>query len=152
LIAHYKTETRLRAAIRAAKLKQPKEGYQRLANDSEIGPVVTDSLIRFFSKANNRKILRALLSEIRVRHTEARVKNSPFSGKTIVFTGTLERMTRDEAKAIADRLGAKVSNSVSAKTDMVVAGPGAGSKLKDAKKYDVKIIDEGEWLKAIGRE
>ena len=78
-------------------------------------------------------------------------KNSPIAGKTIVFTGTLELMTRDEAKAIADRLGAEISNSVSEKTDLVVAGPGAGSKLAEAKKHGVKVIFEEEWMRMIGR-
>ena len=77
---------------------------------------------------------------------------SPLAGKTVVFTGTLERMTRSEAKARAERLGAKVAGSVSKKTDYVVAGPGAGSKLKDARKLGVKVLKEDEWLKLIGRE
>ncbi len=76
---------------------------------------------------------------------------SAFAGKTVVFTGSLEQMTRNEAKAIAERLGAKVSGSVSAKTDLVVAGPGAGSKLKDAEKHKVKVVSEADWLAMVAQ-
>ena len=81
---------------------------------------------------------------------EATKSDSPVSGKTVVFTGTLEKITRDEAKAMAERLGAKVAGSVSKKTDYVVAGPGAGSKLKEAKEHGVKVLSEDEWFKLVG--
>jgi DNA ligase (NAD+) len=87
---------------------------------------------------------------VTVLDAERAATDSPVAGKTVVFTGSLEKMTRDEAKAMAERLGAKVSGSVSKKTDLVVAGPGAGSKLKDAEKHGVPVIDEDAWLKLVG--
>ncbi len=151
LFNHYKTEIKLRNALQAARTQRPKENYLRLANDSDIGPVATGALIRFFAEPHNRKTVESLLKEIKVDRAEEVAKDSPVSGLTLVFTGSLEMMARDEAKAVADRLGAKVSNSVSKKTDLVIAGPGAGSKLTDAKKHGVKVISEKEWLKLIGR-
>ena len=91
-----------------------------------------------------------LLKEVKPEPLEAVDHASPISGKIVVFTGTLERMTRSEAKASAERLGAKVAGSVSKKTDYVVAGPGAGSKLKKAEELGVKVLSEDEWLKLIG--
>jgi DNA ligase (NAD+) len=151
LLAHYKSEARLKKAIQLAKRQKPKEGYTQLASTGDVGPVAADSLIRFFMEPHNRKLIDSLLSEITVDHVAAAATDSPISGMTLVFTGTLEQMARDEAKAVADRLGAKVSGSVSKKTDLVIAGPGAGSKLVDAKKHGVKVISEEEWMRLIGR-
>jgi DNA ligase (NAD+) len=78
--------------------------------------------------------------------------DSPVAGKTVVFTGSLEKFTREEAKATAERLGAKAAGSVSKKTDYVVAGPGAGSKLKDAEKLGVKVLSEDEWLALVAEK
>ena len=91
-----------------------------------------------------------LLKRVTVTPLEARDTSSPVAGKTVVFTGALERMTREEAKAMAERLGAKVAGSVSKKTDLLVAGPGAGSKLRDAQKHGVEVIDEDEWFRRVG--
>jgi DNA ligase (NAD+) len=93
-----------------------------------------------------------LLEEFDVEAMEAVKSDSPVSGKTVVFTGALEQMTRDEAKAMAERLGAKVAGSVSKKTDYVVAGPGAGSKLAEAKKHGVAVLSEDDWFKLIGEK
>jgi DNA ligase (NAD+) len=114
-----------------------------------IGGVVAEAIHDFFDEPHNVKAVRRLLEWLDVTDMAAASKSSPVSGKTVVFTGTLEKMTRQEAKARAEALGAKVYGSVSAKTDIVVAGPGAGSKLKDAQKHNVRILDEDAWLKLI---
>lgn len=116
---------------------------------SGMGRIVTRSLIDFFAEERNVKAVESLLKEVEVEPMEAAATSSPVTGKTVVFTGTLERMTRNEAKARAETLGAKVSGSVSAKTDYVVAGPGAGSKLKKAKELKVTVLSEKEWLEMI---
>jgi DNA ligase (NAD+) len=114
-----------------------------------IGGVVAEAIHDFFDEPHNVKALDRLLKWLDVTAMAAPSKSSPVSGKTVVFTGTLEKMTRQEAKARAESLGAKVSGSVSANTDLVVAGPGAGSKLKDAQKHNVEVIDEDAWLRLI---
>jgi DNA ligase (NAD+) len=114
-----------------------------------IGGVVAEAIHDFFDEPHNVKAVKRLLAWLNVTDMAAPAKSSPVSGKTVVFTGTLEKMTRQEAKARAEALGAKVSGSVSAKTDIVVAGPGAGSKLKDAQKHNVQVLDEDGWLKLI---
>lgn len=115
-----------------------------------IGPIVAGSIVDFFGEAHNLEELDALMASVTPEAMEAVAAASPVSGKTVVFTGALERMSRDEAKAMAERLGAKVSGSVSKKTDLVVAGPGAGSKLADAKKHGVEVISEDEWFERVG--
>ena len=114
-----------------------------------IGGVVAEAICDFFGEKHNVKALNRLLAWLDVTPMAAPARTSPVSGKIVVFTGTLEKMTRQEAKARAEMLGAKVSGSVSAKTDIVVAGPGAGSKLKDAQKHGVTVMDEDAWLKLI---
>jgi DNA ligase (NAD+) len=115
-----------------------------------IGDVVAEAIHDFFDEPHNRKALDHLLKEVDVQKmAPPKIKGSPVAGKTVVFTGSLEKMTRQEAKARAEALGAKASGSVSAKTDLVVAGPGAGSKLAEAAKHGVKVIDEDAWLEMI---
>jgi DNA ligase (NAD+) len=147
LARHYLTMDALRAAL--LKPKPTDEDYEELTNIGGIGEVVADAVIEFFKEKKNRTAIEALLQEIEVEPMEAVAKNSPVSGKTVVFTGALEQMTREEAKAMAERLGAKVAGSVSKKTDYVVAGPGAGSKLAKAKEAGVNVISEEEWLRLV---
>ena len=125
------------------------EARTELESLEGIGGVVAEAICDFFAEPHNVKALHRLLDRLDVQPMAAPAKSSPVSGKTVVFTGTLEKMTRQEAKARAESLGAKVSGSVSAKTDIVVAGPGAGSKLKDAQKHGVAVMDEDAWLKLI---
>jgi DNA ligase (NAD+) len=115
----------------------------------QIGDTVIESLHDYFGEAHNRRRIERLAAQVRIRDAEKPRSDSAIAGKTVVFTGTLEKMTRDEAKASAERLGAKVSGSVSKKTDYVVAGPGAGSKLAEAKKLGVAVLTEDEWAKLI---
>jgi DNA ligase (NAD+) len=116
----------------------------------QIGDTVIKSVAAYFGESHNRGIVERLTKEVTILDAEKPKSNSAVAGKTVVFTGSLEKMTRDEAKATAERLGAKASGSVSKKTDYVVAGPGAGSKLADAKKHGVSVLTEDEWLKLIG--
>jgi DNA ligase (NAD+) len=113
--------------------------------------VVAAAVVEFFKEPRNREALARLLHEITVEPMEQVRRDSEVAGKTVVFTGSLEKMTREEAKASADRLGAKVAGSVSKKTDYVVAGPGAGSKLAKARELGVAILSEDDWLKLAGR-
>jgi len=115
----------------------------------QIGDTVIESLGEYFSEAHNVRRIDRLVKQVKIRDAEKPRADSAVAGKTVVFTGTLEQMTRDEAKASAERLGAKVSGSVSKKTDYVVAGPGAGSKLTEAKKLGVTVLTEDEWAKLI---
>jgi len=116
----------------------------------QIGDTVIKSVGAYFGESHNRGIVERLSREVTILDAEKPKSNSAIAGKTVVFTGSLEKMTRDEAKATAERLGAKVSGSVSKKTDYVVAGPGAGSKLAEAQKHGLAVLTEDEWLKLIG--
>ncbi|MEO8669154.1 MAG: BRCT domain-containing protein, partial [Bauldia sp.] len=117
----------------------------------QIGETVVEAVGRYFGEHHNRDLVEKLVEQVTIRDAEQAVTESPVAGKTVVFTGSLEKMSRDEAKAMAERLGAKVSGSVSKKTDLVVAGPGAGSKLKEAEKHGVTVVDEAGWFVLIGK-
>jgi len=134
------------AAIKAAAKAAPSDDYLDLARTDGIGPVAADHLVDFFAEPHNIAALKRLLKEVRPKDQPRAATSSPVAGLTIVFTGSLEKMTRDEAKARATALGAKVAGSVSKKTDLLVAGPGAGSKLAEAEKHGVKVIDEDSWI------
>ncbi|VAV88997.1 DNA ligase (NAD(+)) [hydrothermal vent metagenome] len=116
-----------------------------------IGEAAANSIISYFTEAHSAAVVARLLVQITVTDIKPAQTSSPVSGKTVVFTGKLEQMSRDEAKASAVQLGAKVSGSVSAKTDILVAGPGAGSKLKKANEAGVRVLSEEQWLILIGR-
>ena len=120
-----------------------------LAGVEGVGPVVAEALVDFFHEAHNREVLDDLLSEVSPQPFASDARATEWTGKTIVFTGSLETMSRDEAKAQAERLGARAAGSVSAKTDLVVAGPGAGSKLKKAEELGIRVIGEAEWAAIV---
>lgn len=133
-------------AIRAA---TDEEARAELTAIDGIGPAVTEALVDFFAEEHNREAWADLLSEVSPTAYVSTIRQSQVSGKTLVFTGSMETLSRDEAKAQAEALGARVSGSVSAKTDLVIAGPGAGSKLKKAAELGVSVIDEAGWAEIV---
>ena len=136
---------------RVAREGGPSPTLGEIAGISGVGPVAARAIAAFFHEPHNRAVVDALLEQLdRVEDAERPKTDTAVAGKTVVFTGALERFTRDAAKARAESLGAKVSGSVSKKTDYLVAGPGAGSKLADAQKHGVQILTEDEWLALIG--
>ncbi len=136
---------------RVARHEGPSEMLNQIAGVTGVGPVAAEALAHFFHEPHNLEVVAALEAELtRIVDAERPKSDTAVAGKTVVFTGALERFTRDEAKARAESLGAKVSGSVSKKTDYLVAGPGAGSKLKDAEKHGVSILTEDDWLALIG--
>jgi DNA ligase (NAD+) len=149
LARNYGTAEAFLAAMKDAAANREGEAFAELDNIEQIGPAVAAAIADFFAEPHNVAVVEELLKEVSPEPLDAIDHASPMSGKTVVFTGTLERMTRSEAKARAERLGAKVAGSVSKNTDYVVAGPGAGSKLKNAKDLGVTVLTEDEWLKLI---
>jgi DNA ligase (NAD+) len=144
LARHFGHWDSLRAAARV------ENAAEEISAIGGIGPVVAEAIADFFAEPRNEAALDALVKEVTIEPMEAIAAGHPLAGQTIVFTGSLEKMTRDEAKAVAERLGAKVSGSISAKTNLVVAGPGAGSKLAKARELGVETVDEDEWIKRSG--
>ncbi|MCY4496457.1 MAG: NAD-dependent DNA ligase LigA [Rhodospirillaceae bacterium] len=149
LSRHYETLDRFLDAMTEAR-ERDSEAYQDLVDIDGIGPKVAEIIVEFFAEPRNRQAIDDLRDQIRVQDAELLESESEIAGKTVVFTGTLETVTRAEAKARAEALGAKVSGSVGAKTDYVVAGPGAGSKLKRAQELDVTVLSEADWFALIG--
>ncbi|MBZ9812928.1 NAD-dependent DNA ligase LigA [Mesorhizobium sp. CA7] len=142
-------EELIRVGKETAKAEDPHSVFPSI---NGIGDTVINALRDFFGNERNDDVLDALLAQVHPKPYVMEISaGSEVSGKTVVFTGSLEKMTRSEAKAMAERLGAKVAGSVSAKTDLVVAGPGAGSKLKVASDLGIEVIDEDTWLQRIGR-
>jgi len=140
------------AAIPQNKADKGNEAWQEITGIEGIGTIVAEAVVDFYDEKHNIEVLSSLLAEVTVLDEECpAIPGSPVAGKTIVFTGSLERISRDEAKAMAERFGAKAAGSVSARTDLIVAGSGAGSKLAKAKELGIRIIDEDQWFALIGQ-
>jgi DNA ligase (NAD+) len=125
------------------------EAIAALTSIEGVGPTVVEALGDFFHEEHNRAVWDDLLSEVSPPDYVVETRASEVAGKIVVFTGKLETMSRDEAKAQAERLGARAAGTVSAQTDLVVAGPGAGAKLKQAEKHGVRVIDEAGWAEIV---
>lgn len=149
LARHYQSFDAFRASMAMASAGDGEALAQLTAIDG-IGSTVAGALVAFFGEPHNEAVLDGLLKEMTILDELFAVEASPVAGKVVVFTGALEMMTREEAKAMAERLGAKVSGSVSAKTDLLVAGPGAGSKLAKARELGVETLDETGWFALVG--
>ncbi len=149
LANHYGSWTAFAAALDQIEIGAGAE-WEELISIDGVGAVMATSLVTAFRQEAERTVIDRLVAELDIQDAEARnTDGSPVAGLTVVFTGTLEKMTRAEAKARAEALGAKVAGSVSAKTDLVIAGPGAGSKAKKAEDLGVELIDEDAWLALI---
>ena len=145
---NFETFERFQKIVLAARDSKT-DAYAELINIDGVGDAMVASLVEFFDEAHNREAVVSLLEQVEVPEFVSNEVTTEISGKVVVFTGSLEEMSRSEAKAQAERFGAKVSGSVSKKTDFVVAGPGAGSKLKKAESLGLTVMSEAEWLKLV---
>jgi DNA ligase (NAD+) len=148
LLKRFRTLAALRVAAQKSR-EGDADAAAELQSIDGVGPVVVEALGDFFHEEHNRQVWDDLLAEVSPPPYVVETKDSEVAGKTVVFTGKLETMSRDEAKAQAERLGAKAAGTVSAKTDLVVAGPGAGSKLKKAAELGIPVIDEAAWAAIV---
>jgi DNA ligase (NAD+) len=149
LARNYVSLANFMKAMKAAQSPNSEE-YRNLKNINGIGPIVAEEILAFFADPQNSSILGDIISQIEVTDYEvSRTITSQLVGKTIVFTGELKTMTRNEAKAKAESLGAIVAGDVSSKTNYVIAGPGAGSKLQKAKELGIPLLSEADWLKMV---
>jgi DNA ligase (NAD+) len=146
---HYETLAAVKSVFEKVAEGDP-DAIADLTQINDVGDAVASALRSFFSQEGNREIIERFTRLVTIKDAEKAVSSSPVSGLTIVFTGSFERMGRDEAKAMGERLGAKVSGSVSKKTDLVIAGDKAGGKLDQAKDLRIKTWNEEEWFALIG--
>ncbi len=141
------------ALVPQEKSDKGNDAWRELTDVEGIGTIVAEAIVDFYQEPHNTEVLNALLAEVTpLDEVHEIVSGSPVAGKTIVFTGSLVRMSRDEAKTMAERYGAKAAGSVSKKTDLVVAGPGAGSKLTKAAELGIEVIDEDAWFTLVGAD
>ncbi len=150
LAMHYGNADALLAALQEAQ-DHDGDAYAALEGIDQVGPVLAQALLDFFAEPHNQKVIDDLRKVVTIQEVAPPKRDSAIAGKTVVFTGTLEKMSREEAKTLALQLGAKVAGSVSKRTDLVVLGPGAGSKAKAAADLGIQTIDEEGWLKLVGR-
>ena len=150
LARSYGTLDHFEEQMRAAADRES-DAWSELLSIDGVGEVLAESIVDFFAEEHNREVVEGLRKAgVKAVPLPEQEKSSPIAGKTVVFTGSLERMTRSEAKARAEQMGAKVAGSVSAKTDLIVAGPGAGSKLAKAAELGIEVIDEDAWMEMAG--
>src|SRR5690606_11221696 len=148
LLKRFRTLPALREAAEAARSGDP-AALAELTGIEGVGPVVVEALGDFFHEPHNVAVWDDLLGEVDPPDFVVETLDSAVAGKTVVFTGKLETMSRDEAKAQAERLGARPAGTVSAQTDLIVAGPGAGSKLRKAAELGIEVIDEAAWAEIV---